>query len=378
MEENRQLQLVPRGSTPRPPGDFLRQELERVGWGQEDLARVLGRPLPTINKIIQGKKSITPETAVELAKAFGTTPDFWMAKEAAYRLSLVEMGDDSVEKRAKIYSKAPIQEMVKRRWIPTPETPEQAESIVCRFLNISSIDATPTLMANARSSIKGRGFTQDQAGWCYRAFHLSRLQKVHRYQRNLVPELRMHLRHLSGLARNVQHVPTLLAEYGVRFVVVQHLPGTRIDGAAFWVDEQQPVIALSLRYDRINYFWHTLAHELAHIFHNDADIDSDSFETTESNTSDTESRANSEASTTFIDEHEIASFIKRTSPLYTKKKIIQFANRLGVHPSIVVGQLQFRGELDWSQGTQLHSKYREILIEVAFADGWGRFLPSFK
>jgi len=77
------------------------------------------------------------------------------------------------------------------------------------------------------------------------------------------------LRQLAGSAESVRHVPGALAELGVRLVVVEPLPRTRLDGAAFRLSADQPVIALSLRYDRIDWFWHTLAHELVHIRHGD-------------------------------------------------------------------------------------------------------------
>lgn len=373
-----QLQLFDRSSSPEAPGEYIRRELEKRRWGQEELARITGRPLPTINKIIQGTKQITPETAVDLANALGTSPDYWLAKEAAYRLSLVQSHDGSVELRAKIYSAAPIKEMIKRRWISPPAPGADVEKVICRFLEISNLDQTPRLLANARSSTAGTGFTSDQAVWCYRAYHLSKLVKVSKFIPDKIPELRLHLRHLSNLANNVQHVPKILADYGIRLVAVQHLTGTKIDGAAFWLDAQSPVISLSLRYNRVNYFWHTLGHELSHVAHRDADIDSDSFETINTQETETEKRANAEGAATFIDESEIQSFIKRISPIYSKKQIIQFANRVGVHPSIVVGQLQFRGELDWTQGSQLQSKYRETLTEIALTDGWGHSLPPFQ
>jgi HTH-type transcriptional regulator/antitoxin HigA len=170
----------------------------------------------------------------------------------------------------------------------------------------------------------------------------------------------------------------LLSDFGIRFIVIQHTTGSKIDGAAFWLDERSPVIAFSGRFDRVNYFWHTVAHELSHIYHNDADIDSDSFEDNSEEDSETERRANQEAAATFIDQDELKSFTRRTAPMFTSRKIIQFANRHGVHPSIVLGNLQFQGHLDWSQGAKLQTKYRDHLISVALTDGWGHSLPPFK
>jgi addiction module HigA family antidote len=69
------------------PGEFIREELEARGKTQADLARVLGRPLQSVNQIINGRKAITARTEVELALAFGTSPEVWLNLETAYQLS---------------------------------------------------------------------------------------------------------------------------------------------------------------------------------------------------------------------------------------------------------------------------------------------------
>lgn len=357
------------------PGELIREELLSRGWSQSDLADVIKKPLPSVNRIIKGTKAITPETAIALARAFGTSPDYWMVKEAGYRLSLAERDSGAVETRARVYDVAPLGEMVKRRWIDKPKSPEDAESSLCRFLEIADLDDPPKLLVNARSSLPDNRISGEQIVWCYRAYHLSKLQKVARFRRSRIPELKEHLRNLSYLAAGVSEVPKLLNEFGIRFVVVQHLAKTKIDGAAFWLGSNSPVVALSSRYDRVNYFWHTLAHEISHVYHNDADIDEDSFSTKRSELDEAEARADREAAETFVPINEMRSFISRVSPIYTISKIVSFANRLRIHPSIVLGQLQHLGELDWSKGVKLQSKYRHILSQTALVDGWGQFLP---
>ncbi|MCX6000745.1 MAG: ImmA/IrrE family metallo-endopeptidase, partial [Chloroflexi bacterium] len=74
-----------------------------------------------------------------------------------------------------------------------------------------------------------------------------------------------------------------LREHGIQLVVERHLPGTYLDGAVLMVRSVSPVIGLTLRYDRVDNFWFTLAHELAHlalhldsessIFYDDLDMD---------------------------------------------------------------------------------------------------------
>ena len=50
--------------------------------------------------------------------------------------------------------------------------------------------------------------------------------------------------------------------------------------------------------------------------------------------------------------------------------------RIGVHPAIVLGQLQHRGEVEWSHSREMLVKVRELAISTAVTDGWGHFLPA--
>jgi HTH-type transcriptional regulator / antitoxin HigA len=70
------------------PSEFIRDELEARGWTQEDLAQIMGCPLPLVNELVAGKRRITPHTARGLAKAFGDEDVlYWMNLDSAYRLS---------------------------------------------------------------------------------------------------------------------------------------------------------------------------------------------------------------------------------------------------------------------------------------------------
>ena len=72
-----------------------------------------------ISEIIQAKKHISAETARQLAKAFGTSPDFWMNLETQYRLLLAEKSENEakIERRSKLFDFAPVNDLIKRGWI---------------------------------------------------------------------------------------------------------------------------------------------------------------------------------------------------------------------------------------------------------------------
>ncbi len=73
-----------------PPGEILKDELEARGWTQAVFAGILGRPHQVVNGILNGKREITPETALQIAAALGSSAEMWVRMEAEYRLHLAE------------------------------------------------------------------------------------------------------------------------------------------------------------------------------------------------------------------------------------------------------------------------------------------------
>ena len=71
-----------------PPGEYLAEEIEARKLSQKELARLMGRPANTINEIINGKKAITAETALQLETVMQEIPArFWLNLETDYQLT---------------------------------------------------------------------------------------------------------------------------------------------------------------------------------------------------------------------------------------------------------------------------------------------------
>lgn len=76
---------------PIHPGEVLHEEyLKPLGISQSKLALAMRVSPQRINEIINGKRSITAETAIRLAKAIGTTPEFWLSLQDGYDLQITE------------------------------------------------------------------------------------------------------------------------------------------------------------------------------------------------------------------------------------------------------------------------------------------------
>ena len=72
---------------PIPPGMTLRDELSERGTTQSAFARQFGQPVQLVNEIINGKKSITSDTAIAFEKALGISAELWLNLDASYQLS---------------------------------------------------------------------------------------------------------------------------------------------------------------------------------------------------------------------------------------------------------------------------------------------------
>jgi HTH-type transcriptional regulator/antitoxin HigA len=365
-----------------PPGEFIREELDTRGWTQGDLAQIMDRPLRLINELVAGKKQVTPETARGLSRAFGDgDPLYWMNLDAAYRLRQLEPDEDvSVDRRAKLYSKFPVRELMKRKWIEPSKSLDVVEHRVCRFFRIKNVDERP-VFAHAAKAAQYDERTALQWAWLFRAKELAESTHSSRYSERKLRESLAKLRTLLVAPEEIRQVSRILAEVGVRFVVVEFLPGAKIDGAAFWLNDT-PVIALSIRFDRLDNFWFVLRHEIEHVLNRDGDglvtIDVELTEQLQRKNAlpPEEIKANTAAAEFLIPKSELDSFITRVRPLYSDQRILLFAKRIGVHPGLVVGQLQFRDEVPYTHFHKHLMKIREIVTQTSVTDGWGTVPPT--
>ena len=326
-----------------PPGRILNRELEARGWTQKDLAEIMGRPYQTINGIIKGNKQITPETAIELSEALGTSAEFWANLEAKYRLHVAQMEAEGqsetseISRRSRLYSFAPVAEMLKRGWIQSADSIDVLEQQVCRFFEIDQIGDIPNLAVNCRQSENRDPETQAQLAWMKRVEIVVRDQELPAFDRARLEAAIPEILALSAQAENVALVPDKLLSLGIHFAIVPHLGKTYLDGAAFYL-EGRPVVALTLRYKRIDNFWFTLMHELGHIVAGHKGSYLDDMENLEINQD--EDEANCLAANWLMDADELANFIINNTPYFSAKKLQDFAISRNRHVGILVGRLQ--------------------------------------
>lgn len=344
-----------------PPGVVLGAELEARGWTQCDLAAIMDRPLAAINQIIRGKKRITAETASELGRALGTSPELWLNLEAAYQLEQTqdEQRLQAVEARRELWEAVPcLRDLTKRGWLAPTDDVEALRRSVLEFFGVSSLADLQGAAAAAafRRSPASEADPVTLLAWLRRAELDAGGQRASRYSHDrLVAGLPQLLSRAEAIT-DVAVVPDLLRDLGIRLVIVPALPGTRVDGATIHA-KRQPIIALSLRYDRVDWFWFTLLHELAHLWfeHPGDQID----ETLRPDPDDPrEAEANRAAMDWLVPPGDFLRLRTAVMDRVALADIVDFARAIGRHPGIVVGRLHWEGLLPYSH-------LRRTLVKVS-------------
>lgn len=95
---------IPTDRPPTHPGEMLLQEfLAPMGITQRELADAIHVPYQRINEIINGRRGITPATALRLAKFFGMSPDFWMNMQLRWDLYHAQLSEKDTLKTIRHY-----------------------------------------------------------------------------------------------------------------------------------------------------------------------------------------------------------------------------------------------------------------------------------
>jgi HTH-type transcriptional regulator/antitoxin HigA len=359
------------------PGEFLRDELEARGWSQIEFAEIIGRPPRVVNEIIAGKRGISPETAHEFAAAFGTSAQLWMNLDTAYQLSQVAPQTERIAREATLRARFPVRDMAKRGWITATKNYAELEASVFHYFGIGAVDQPIEFPHAARRNYK-RDVSSAQWAWIFRVNQLATALQVPAYSEARLRAAIPDLERLMTEPEEIRHVPKILAECGVRLVIVEPIPGSEIQGVCFWINENKsPVIGLTLKGDQIDKFWFDLWHEIEHVLKGEGkdELIIEDFSENNANLNDSERQANEAAANHCVPTGAMDSFIARHNPMFSEKNLVGFSRIVKRHPGIVAGQIQKRTDR-WDLFKRHQAKIRQIIIQTALTDGYGRNGPS--
>lgn len=123
------------------PGEYLAEEIDARGWSQVDFSEILGVPNSLVCDIINGRRKITTRIAQLLSQALNTSAQSWLNLQSSYDLTITKNNSgDAIQRRAKLYSLAPVREMVRRGWITYSNNIETLEANICEFYQTDDIE----------------------------------------------------------------------------------------------------------------------------------------------------------------------------------------------------------------------------------------------
>ncbi len=366
--------------TYRTPGQLIEVLLSERGWNNRILAAVLEVEESGISKLISSKKAVTPEVAISLEEVFGVPAERFLELQRNLDLAkarIVTIPNPIRAQRAQVFSELPVAELIKRQWIKVEDIRDLAavDDALHAFFDgqdPSQIGRTPHA---AKKTSQGELASPAQLAWLFRVRQIAGELLVPKYQEATARAALPRLQALLSAPEEARHVPRILQECGIRFVVVEALKSSKIDGVCLWLDESSPVIGMTMRFDRMDNFWFVLRHELEHVLQGhgkaepslDVDLNAEVLD-------EEEKLANAAASEFCAPKARIDSFIKRKAPIFPERDFLGLANVLGVHPALVAGQIQFKtGRYDLFRSHL--AKIRDRVLPSAIVDGWGDVAP---
>lgn len=309
---------------PPSPLEAIQFRMKQQGLRPRDLEPMIG-PRSRVSEILKGRRSLTLDMIRALHRDLGIP------------LKSLIGADDKLNGKEPKLSKA-VQEGLEAFGIMKDR--EGYAAFRARAFEggpaAAFLRKTRTLRTNAKTDASAL------EAWC--AAVLLKAEDVRLPKKRVPPyaDFGRTLARLSALPNGPSLVASALAGVGVVFLTLKHLPGTFLDGAAMCRRDGTPIIALTIRHDRIDNFWFTLLHEYCHVcFHlnNETKAILDDLEVKNSTESedDIEHQADLFAQNALL---PLSLSAKLRSPELTPEEVENIALEAGVHPAIVAGRWQ--------------------------------------
>ncbi len=338
------------------PGILIKDELDaREDINQKDLAKELGVKASFLNEIIKGKRPLTADYAIILEKIFEIPADYWMRFQTQFEIDKARIKEKNIEKIKNIEIWNIIKEYVPVRYFKKHKylTDSIKEDIVkiLSIYNVKSIDglinsAAKNKFAFFRKSKKLQIDDKNMFAWSSLALFEAARQKTNTFHLENIDQLCIQLNQIFYKNENtLVETKKILNQYGIKFITIPKLEKTPIDGYSFWSGDN-PTIAITLRYTRIDNFAFTIMHEIGHIAkhlsHDKAKRYMDIYRAKKESIA--EKEADNFAQHKLIPPSYWNEIVKKHQPL-DDDKIISLGDTFKINPAILLGRICF--EMDY-------------------------------
>lgn len=314
----------------------IRFRMEQEDLSQRDLIPYIGSR-SKVSEVLSGKRPLTLQMMRSLHQRLGIPADVLLQEQGATLPDNPESLD---------WTQYPIKAMAKLGWV-SQDAGDRAEEIMRSLIERAGGKQTlVTMLCRQNEHIRRNGQMDMYAlqAWGLQLIAIARETNLPTKYKSgtLTTELVQKMVRLSWSESAPSLAKEFLAQYGIHLIYLPHLPRTHLDGAALRLDDGTPVIGLTLRHDRLDNFWFSLCHELAHqSLHLENNISDAFFEnlSVEAPPSDLKEReADAWASNALIPDDLWQSSQAATNP--TPANVLKFARDLGIHPAIIAGRIR--------------------------------------
>ena len=327
-----------------PPGETLVETLEALGMTQAELAARSGLAEKTISHIANAKAPITEATALALERVLGVSARFWLARESKYREFLARAEEEDLCRDHASWAKIfPYKRMADLGWVPPTSKADEKAGHLLRFFGVRDQACWRGVWRHEavafRKTARAPGKLEVVSAWLRQGELESRSRDLPAFDEKRFKANVHALRDLTtkmDAERFLAEIEHRCAEAGVCFLLVPELPSLGIYGVTRWLGGT-PIIQQSLHLKSHDHFWFTFFHEAKHVLQK---VKKRIF--LEGDRLDHEDQKRENEADRFARELLIRTFdynvIARTGD-FSEDAIKRFANRLGIHPGIIVGRL---------------------------------------
>lgn len=241
----------------------------------------------------------------------------------------------------------PVAEMYKRGWFEgftgsAKQALQNSAELLQDFFDCAG--TRREALALYKKNVRTNGKLNQASLFAWKTRVLIKAQRItlkNKFKKELITPLWIkNLVQLSSQDNNLLIVVKYLREAGIRVVIEPHLPETHLDGASLLMENAEPVIALTLRHDRLDNFWFVLMHELAHIVlhlgRNGITEIFDDLDTIDQSL--IEDEADRFSLNALIDDNVWKKSLVKFNP--SEKTILAQAKALNISPAIVAGRIR--------------------------------------
>lgn len=340
--------LIPAQAT--HPGVLIKDELDATpNLNQRILAKELGVQRSFLNEIIKGKRPVTADIAILLEKVLGISADYWMKFQSQYEIDNARVKQKNIKKLKNIEiwsiikNYVPVGYFKKHRYLI-----DELEADIKAIKKIYNIETVDDLVASFskekfayyRKSEKLKIEDKNMFAWSSLAKYEAKNQKANTFNFDNLTQLVINLNNLFYENYDtINRVQALLNQFGIKMILIDKLEKTPIDGFSFWSDKN-PVIALTLRHNRIDNFAFTIMHEIGHIdLHLRNDRNKKFMDLTKKqNVNEFEKEADNYAQKALITKDIWQNILDKHLPL-NDDKIISLGNQFKINPAILLGRV---------------------------------------